>query len=155
MWWYKLIVAAIRNGGHGDQYGFYAGRVSLSESWADFLGMTYAHRQYPSNSYHTYGTWLDKLEHTWNEKTNHIPIGLLHDLIDGRGLEQPSRNLDFSGWATINDQVEGFTIQQLYQALQPQILNMQNYKQELENSSLPSTSNTQAQFDDLFSQYGI
>lgn len=148
-YWADLVAAEVAAGGHGNQNSDDADIIAKCESWAEFLGgHVYVHRTY-NNATSLGETWLQRLEETWNENPNHIPIGLYHDLMD-IGTEPTSYNQD-SPYAstTVVDNVSGFTIPQMFASL----AGNQSFSYNLINNYLSSTSNTQAQVTALFQSY--
>jgi len=130
-----------------------AGRIALCESWAEHIGLTFANKTYPTDPLTSInGTYIDRLERTWNESTNHIPIGLYHDLIDG-GTEPISWNADWSASTTVNDNVSGFTNQMLFNCLNANVSSINDFRTQLINTQLSNTSNTQTNVIALFNSY--
>lgn len=159
-WWLNMIEATVLNGGWGDQNGFDAERISIAESWAGFLGRTYTHNSYPDFELATVPsepslTWEESLEQTLNWNSNHVPIGLHHDLIDGRRNEvEGSDNFDGTDFTIVNDQVEGFTIGQIFSSLNSNVSSVQEFESVLIADHLPSTTNSIIQVNNIFDQYG-
>ncbi len=130
-----------------------AGRIALCESWAEHIGMTFADKTYPQNGQQSIGVlYIDRLERTWNEIPNHIPIGLYHDLIDG-GIESISWNADWSASTTVNDNVSGFTNQMMFNCLNANVSSINDFRTQLINTQLSNTSNTQINVNALFNSY--
>jgi len=153
LYWLDVIEAEVGANGWGNENSDDAGRIAVCESWAEHIGMTYAHRRYPVFNSILLGTWETRLEETTNDSPNHVPIGLHHDLIDS-GSEPESE--DIRGDAppsTVNDQVSGFTINQMFSALTSEITTPDEYRIRLINLHLGSTSNTTQQVNDLFNSY--
>ncbi len=74
-----------------------------------------------------------------------IPKGLMEDMIDnGEPASSP-----------VNDQVSGFTIAQLFKALQSDVTTLAQYKAKIvsQNTTLPGNT-TSAQLTALFASYG-
>jgi len=157
-YWLKVIEAEVAANGWGDGSENEAGRVALVESWADFIGTTYAHRTYGDNN-SVPGNWNTQLERTWNEVPNHVPIGLHHDLVDAAiGSEVPNPcDADvmngIPNCTTMIDNVDGFTISQLFSSLNSDVKNPGQYFDELIDNHLGSTTNTQAEVGQLFLNY--
>ena len=100
-YWLGLVTAETAAGGHGDATSFDSGRIALVESWAEFIAMTYTHREFPTDDVTSInGTWNTRLERTWNEDSNHIPIGLHHDLVDAAVGSEPALVCNQSGGCT-------------------------------------------------------
>lgn len=74
-----------------------------------------------------------------------IPKGLMEDLMDNTPGEQ-----------TVNDQVSGFTISQIFNAYQTNVTSVQQYKTTIinQNPVLPGNT-TLAQFNNLFASYNF
>lgn len=156
----ELVAAEIAADGHGTPGSNDAGRIAVCESWADFLGYTYNHRTFPSNGVTSIGrTWREELERTWNETNGHVPIGLHHDLIDVG--EPPFSSSDSntacneygSACATINDNVSGFTIAQLFSSLNSSTTTINQYRLNLITHHLSSTTNSVEELNALFNSY--
>lgn len=160
-YWDELVKAearAILSGGndesHGNSTSPDAGRIALCESWAEHIGMSYAHRSYPLVTQTSIGiTWERWLEETWNETTNHIPIGLYHDLADNSNDVNQACDQDGNGCAIIDDQVRGFTNQQMFSCLTNDITDPDAFIVRLIANHLAATPNTAIQVNNLFSQY--
>ncbi|RLD40983.1 MAG: hypothetical protein DRI86_14295 [Bacteroidetes bacterium] len=130
-----------------------AGRIALCESWAEHIGKTIAHETYPTNNLTSIiETYIERLDKTWNEVPNHIPIGLYHDLIDG-GTEPISWNRDWSSSTTVLDNVSGFSNHQMFQCLNSNTVDIDDFKQLLISDYLNTTSNTTNEVDLLFNSY--
>ena len=151
-YWDQLVQAEVLAGGHGNENSKDAGRIALCESWAEHIGMSYAHRRYGAdNSWtRTYDKWL---EETWNETQHHIPVGLYHDLSDNLNDTISACNMDFSGCVLIDDQVSGFTNQQMFSCLTSDIVSPIDFINRLIANHLANTTNTEVQVMDLFNQY--
>ncbi len=156
--WMTLITAEIKadnddGGPHGNSSSWEAGRIALCESWAEHIGMTFADKTYPLPLQQSIGVlYIDRLERTWNEVPNHIPIGLYHDLIDG-GTEPPSWNADWSASTTVNDNVSGFTNQMMFNCMNANVSSINDFRTQLINTQLSNTSNTQTNVNALFNSY--
>ena len=158
-YWMAVIAAQINafeqdGHPHGNPSSWEAGRIALCESWAEHIGMSFTHKSYPLSGNTSIGniTYLRQLEETWNEFDNHIPIGVYLDLIDN-GVEPLSINEHNSGSTTVIDNVSGFSNQQMYNCLNVNITNINDFKQLLINDYLNSTSNTSSEVNDLFNSY--
>lgn len=124
VYWEILAYSEIIAGGHGTENSVNAPLIAVSESWADFIGMTYAHRQYgASNSLGILISYLNWLETSKNESENHVPVGFFHDLVGGINNEVGCDKDQFGRCpptgggvccGPINDQVTGFTISQMF-----------------------------------------
>ncbi|MBK6574108.1 MAG: hypothetical protein IPO72_09145 [Saprospiraceae bacterium] len=118
LFWEELISAEAGANGHGNSGSKNAGIISISESWAEHIGLSYTHKTYagfPNNSY--YGNdWNQSEEKTRNEESNHIPIGLYNDFMDGLD-EEWANNYYSGGSGTILDWVKGFTNSQMFNLL--------------------------------------
>lgn len=142
-YWQDLAQAEIDAGGWGTWDGPDADIISITESWADFIANTYSHRTYDGNTSLGAGnTWENEIEETRNLRFNFIPAGLHHDLVD---------NLVDPLWR-VNDNVEGFSIQQLYSTLDGNTRSIPIYRQKV-NTFLPLTGDTQQEFNNLFDSY--
>lgn len=158
-YWIGLVEAEILANGHGDQQSHDAGRIALCESWAGHIGHAYTHRTY-GNDFSGFQSWNQRLEETWNESFNHIPIGLYHDLADvGEpvrtvgGITFSACNQDGSGCTVIDDPVSDFTLRQMFLCLTPAVTTVDQFRQNLIANHLTATSNTEAQVNTLFNQY--
>ena len=154
-YWMLLATAEIAADGWGDENSQDAGRIAVCESWAEHVGETYTHRRYLENN-SIFGDWERRLETTRNDTTNHVPIGLHHDLIDVANV------LDTNACdrtrppqcGPIVDNVSGFFNGQLFSVLTPQVSNIEVYRDRVINVLLPAVPGNTAQgIDDLFNSY--
>lgn len=153
-YWLDLVQAEIEaatdeegNGGHGNQFSENADFISLIESWAHHLGHTYADRSYaPLSASNRNITWLEILESDVNESPNHIPEGLYHDLFDVN-TNMVDQNLG------INDNVLGFTNQQMFSCFTSDIRSIEAFQTCLANNHLADSGNTIVDFNALFNSY--
>ncbi len=155
VYWDLLINAEIAAYlGTGNPHGMTGnGIIAVCESWAEHLANTYTHKTYGGHGRPPdQNTWEEYLETTWNESPGHVPIGLYHDLIDG-GVEPESCNRFGGGCVTIDDQVEGFTLAQMFSCLTPTTLTTGNFISRLIRDHLASTNNTRAEVLALFNDY--
>jgi len=137
-----VIEAEVGANGWGNENSDDAGRIAVCESWAEHIGMTYAHRSYFTNT--SIGeTFEARTERRVNAKPNHVPWGLHHDLLDGV-VDPPTR---------VVDHVSGFTNAQLFNTLNNTVINPEQYRSRLIQLHLGSTSNTEQQVNDLFNSY--
>ncbi len=168
-YWRDLSIAEINAGiatgsGHGDQFSQDAGLIAVVESWAEYIGMSYTHRIYGLNNSVAANTnyWQNYLEATHNESDNHIPIGMHHDLADNTPLEgyawddddpnfwdNPNPGMRFP----IDDQVNGFTNQQMFQSLNSNVSTPDQYRVWLNNNFTGASGNTANDINDLFNSY--
>ena len=174
-WWeefvYSVSFAIARHGvngnaspyGTGDD-GFLSDYISLAESWAEHVGRTIADRVYGLNSTNFIGqrsvAYSNNLFIPGSSHLNYledfsplrpfdpfrwIPDGLWNDLLD-------DRNDIFFGRVNINDDVFGYTNQAFFNALDPDITNLQGYRIRL----LTENGNNQAsEVTQLFTDYGF
>ena len=164
-YWADVITAEVAaeydgntNGSHGDEFSFDAGRIAVVESWAEYLAHDYLDRIYPIST-DEQRPWNEVIERSWNEVNNHVPIGLHHDLVD---VGEPPRfaggtttacNTRAAGCTAIVDNVDGFNNSQMYFSLNNNVTTVNQYRIELINNHLGSTSNTQADVNALFNSY--
>ncbi len=164
VYWREVINAEINANGHGNQNSVDAGRIAIVESWADHLGMSYTNKQYGINNSLQAGfnAWGLTLEDMHNETLNHIPTGLHNDLLDNTPWETNSWDSDdpFFGdnggvgvHFPIDDQVDGFTNQQLFYSLNANVTTIDQYRIWLNNNYTISSGNTVADVNDLFNSY--
>ena len=142
---YHIVANAIAgNGVYGSPGNFAAGsapgRVAITESWSEFTGMSYAHRQYGTNNSVPLN-WQALLEERI-ATSGFIPDGLHYDLIDHR--------MDTNG---ITDNVSGFTSQQIFSSISSEVHTLGQFQDKLVNEYLNSTTNTLQQIEDLFDDY--
>lgn len=151
-YWSNLVAAEVAAGGHGNQNSNDAARISVVESWADYIGgHVYTHRTYgPITSIG--GTWIQLLEETWNENPSHIPVGLYHDLVDV-GEIGTACNQDASGCTIIPDAVSGFTNAQMFSCLTSSTTSITGFRNCLNTNFTVSTGNTVAAVNALFASY--
>lgn len=158
-YWTKVASAEIAAGGHGTEESWMAGIIEVAESWAEYLGHVYNHNYYGSNASITRRgsriTWEHQLERLWNEKPNHIPIGLHHDLVDvGEPFGPFSCDQDApTHCSSISDVVDGFTRSQMFSCLTSGTDRIEDYQNCLISNHLSSTGNNVSQVDNLFNSY--
>lgn len=150
---------------YGDGTNSQSAITTLSEGWAYHLGHYFTDERYGNSSSDLYddgqqasyyngsptaglSSHLNLLENfNPNSATAHfkwIPKGLFYDLNDTRN--------DFLFDPTMtNDQVSGYTNQQLFNAFQSNIYTLQDFRIKLLQTTTNSTS---AFVPNLFSQYG-
>ena len=175
-WWNELVNAETyeitRFGLNGAQspYGIgddgeMSGRIALAESWAEHIGRVMTDTKYGTTSSAQYNqgeiyvnnspvmglsSHLNLLEDFDPSRTGDpfkwIPQGLYYDIIDNRNdLTVPSPRV------LINDQVDGYTNLQFFDALDNDILTLPAYRDRL----LQESGNNQgAQVINLFAAYG-
>ena len=157
---YGEVVAEFADGDpHGVATSLNAGHISVAESWAGFIGWFYANRTYPPGIESIVRDWGQRLERIHNEVAMHIPVGLHNDLIDASpdvGNEPLISCLDDgSSCFFVTDNVDEFTISELFSLLDAGTISMPIFRTRLETNFLPSTTNTQSQMDALFFDYGL
>lgn len=154
-YWMFLATAEIAADGWGDENSQDAGRISICESWAEHIGEIYTHRRYLGNN-SIFGDWERRLETTRNDTTNHIPIGLHHDLVDVANVLDANacdRTIP-PQCGLIVDNVSGFSNGQLLSVLTPQVSNIELYRDRIVDVLLPAVPGNTAQgIDDLFNSY--
>jgi hypothetical protein len=125
----------------------------VAESWAEHIGLTFADMTYPNTGQQSIGDlYINRLEETWNEVPNHIPIGLYHDLIDS-GTEPISWNDDNSASTTVNDNVSGFSNHMMFNCLDANTTSISNFQTQLINTQLANTTNSLSNVNLLFGNY--
>lgn len=131
--WKDYIAYIFANGGYGDVTKPGSGMIQLSEAWAEDLSNICA--------YQTYG---DTIYLRYNEKpfTDFIPYGIYYDIYDDAVDRIRNRTLD---------EVSGLDFTQLYQLLQPNIRNKQQFRDALK-LKLPTQTK---QIDSLYVGYGF
>lgn len=159
IFWGGLISAEVAALGHGNQNSDNADLIALCESWAGHIGHSYTHRRYGGDNSINFD-WQVIEERTWNEYTNHIPVGLYNDLIDiteatftASGTTVSACNAYESGCTMITDEVSGFTNDQMFSCLSSSTDNIVEFKNCLIANHLGSTANSVAQVNALFNSY--
>jgi len=115
---------------------------------------TFADMRYPLSGQQSINQlYVDRLEETWNEELNHIPVGLYHDLIDGGTEPLISTDIFDANSTSITDNVFGFTNQQLFNCILSTTSTMNGYQQNVINFYLSSTSNSVTEVNMLFNSY--
>lgn len=154
-YWMLLAIAEIGADGWGGENSLDAGRIAICESWAEHIGETYTHRRYLENN-SIAGNWEELLETTRNDTTNHIPIGLHHDLIDVANVLDINAcdRTDIPQCGPVVDNVSGLSNGMLFSVLSPQVANVNAYRERIINVLLPSVPGITTQgIDDLFNSY--
>jgi hypothetical protein len=147
-YWLSYIAYVVDNDGYGDPTNPGAGRIAISEAWAEYCGATFAHLRF-GNSYSIGETWQSYIEnfkpYAGSAYWDWIPKGLMHDLVD------PMIEPNSTG---VIDKVEGYTMQKCYNALTPSVTSVSQYRTTFLNQN-PGMNITQLGFyNQLFSSYG-
>ena len=130
--WNDLVWAEILAGGHGNQSSNSAPLIALCESWAEHIGLDYAIRSYPIfNSEPLWGSWISRAELIKNERLNHIPIGFYYDLIDNHVDVFNACDHGIVNCGPIDDHVDGYNNQQLFELLTGNIRSPAEFRDEL------------------------
>jgi hypothetical protein len=152
---------------YGDGYSSNSPIIALGEGWAYHMGHFLADQRYGIKASCTYEgqqykycpnvsanpaphPHIDVLEFFVPNYTpdpfHWIPKGLMEDLIDNT-TEPPSTG--------VNDQVSGFTIAQIFSALQSDVTTVQQYKARLilQNPNTTNNPNLSTQITNLFASY--
>jgi hypothetical protein len=164
--WYQNFVTAelsqsIIHGTHNDPLNPYGDAISadapiiaLGEAWAYHMGHFLADQRYGIHAYNEYegqigygqgpgvNTEIEVIEN-WNpnysyDSFNWIPKGLMEDMMDNTNENYP-----------VIDGIGGFTISQLFAALQSDVTTLQQYKARLITQN-PTQS---TQINNIFGQY--
>ena len=171
-WYNSFVDAEISEiiGNAGGTYSPYgqstdpgAGIIALGESWAYYMGHYLADKQYglsssiaveqgigytSNNPIFGFSSHLNLLEDFSPARTNDpfywIPQGLFYDLKD-------SRNETRSTGGNVDDNVSGYTNQQMFNAFQSSIYTLQDYRDKL---LLQNGNNQAVEITSLFTQYG-
>jgi hypothetical protein len=170
-WWLQLGIAESKNPGsgfYGDCCTHYSFRIALAEGWAYFMGHYLSDKKWKlkSTSFPEQGSFNLRQNFLYfssqNGISSHIyflesynprrsidpdrwiPKGLFYDLCDSSGEKYP----DASG---IYDDVSGFTIEQLYKAMRPDVESIIDFKYQLLKAN---KDNQHAAVMKLFAQYG-
>jgi hypothetical protein len=128
-----------------------AGRLAISESWAEHLEHVYTDRAYGVNFSGAF-SWLDRLDRWRNDSPNHVPIGIHLDLFDN--MEPPlSFDREGGGSCLVVDNVTGLTNGQLFSVLDAATDDPQVYRQRIINDLLPGSGIAVGDVDALFNSY--
>jgi len=135
----------------------------LREAWAYHMGHFLADQRYglqsseacdqfcfdnnfPVSDWSSYMNALENFDPNYSSDPFHwIPKGLMNDLMDDR-----NDNNAFPVSVPLNDQVQGYTIAQLFNALQSDITTLQAYHSRL----ISQTNNNPTGVSTIFSFYG-
>lgn len=133
--WGGLVAAETFANGHGTAASNNADIISLCESWAEHIGMTYEARTYG-------GAILNDLERTRNESLDHIPIGVYYDLIDNvndpnLACDRPENGVS-GACGLINDAASGFTNSQMFNILDGNTRSPVTFRNRLITGSPPA-----------------
>jgi hypothetical protein len=141
-YWNNLVGAEILANGHGSSNSTASGIISLSESWAEHIGLTFSNMNYGlSNS--VLGNYQTILEGVRNESLNHIPIGFYNDLIDvapGEGLACDFGPAPTPACGVITDAVGGFTNAQMFGVFNGSIDSPLKFRNSLIIGATPATT---------------
>ena len=137
--------------------------IALGEAWGHHMGHFLADQRYGLNSSETgeqgigfnnndipgFSSHLVTLENFDPNRTvdpfHWIPKGLMYDLMDNRN------ELFVAGFPLIDDEVAGYTIQQIFAALQSDVSSPQQYRVRIQQQN---RGNQTIQITNLFAQYG-
>jgi hypothetical protein len=153
IYWGEVIsnIVAVWAGSSCNGYGcgneIFAGNTQVNEAWAEYLGKDYHRRIHPNGEVGVdisvgVSSWLaypQALENGSFFRNAWIPTGVFFDLTDAANT------------AEFNDNVQGISISQMYNAFSPNIHNFCDY----EDRFLQMNSNiTRAQFNGVLLQNG-
>ncbi|PWU05114.1 MAG: hypothetical protein C5B52_00280 [Bacteroidetes bacterium] len=169
-WWMRLGIAENDNPGEGT-YGncctVYAPSIALAEGWAYYMGHHLADKKWgmlstsfpeqgdlirmqnlvtfrATANFSSHVVFLESYQpHKKDDPNAWIPKGLLYDLVDSSTELFPQ-----SG---IIDEVSGFTNEELYKALQPDVKDIFEYKHKL---LIQNNFRQQQAVNELFKEYG-
>ncbi len=167
-YWISEINYTIAHTGYGDGTDPGADRVEVVETWGNEMGYYLADRYYglnhsnnntpnPDNQTpmrHLYGLENPKYYDPPNE---FIPVGLFRDLVDDNSqnpLQGPNGLVGVYENSTVTDDVKDFTHLQLYSALASDVTSIPTFRTQLTAIVPGLNSNTQTDFNALFSSYG-
>ncbi|MFK8164227.1 MAG: hypothetical protein AB8H12_17410 [Lewinella sp.] len=91
----------------------------------------------------------------WNDETNFIPQGLFFDLFDVNNSFPAGVSRSEPSFVGSLDQVGSYSFEQQLNALNPAIVTIPDFQQNLFSSATPTTASTRGQFDNLFLTYGF
>jgi len=128
-----------------------AGRIAISESWAEHIGHVIADGKYGSNT-SSGVAFIDVLEETRNFRASHIPIGIYLDLFD-TGVEPVSSDVVGGGSGIVSDGVSGFTTGQIFGLYDPTITSPTVLQTRINTSLVSGSGNTTAAVNALFLSY--
>jgi hypothetical protein len=136
----------------GDENVAGAGRLAITESWAEHLEHVYTDRAYTGFPTSIGEPWLDRLDGWRNHRPNHVPIGLHLDLLDNA---EPAISDDRFGGGSgaVIDNVTGLTNGQLFSVLDAATDDPQVYRQRIINDLLPGSGIAVGDVDALFNSY--
>jgi hypothetical protein len=152
-YWGSLAAAEVFANGHGDQFSNNAGIISVCESWAEHIGLTYADRTYgTSNSLFSHSSFSERQEQVRNESLNHIPVGLYNDLTDNTpdSVESCDEDSFDCCCALINDQASGHSNSALFNLLDGATTTPQIFINRLNSTVSPQE---QSRINNLFGGY--
>jgi len=164
-YWIDEIEYTLANDGYGNGTADDAGRPAIVESWANFIGPTVADAAYHDDSspYHyqqngvvftqshapIQSSFLQAMEAfdpaLPNDPFNWMPRGIMHDLRDDNPASHENLN------NPVTDNVTGYTIPQLFSALQNDVASPIQYKDKLLQQN---SNNQQSDVNTLFKSYG-
>lgn len=151
-YWESEIAYTVWHGGYGDKSDNDAGRVAVVEAWGYFIGNTFNANKYdvlrPAISFSERQQLENQIpddniseNFATNSSRGWIPFGMLHDMTDN------GENFGFTG---VNDNVNTYSIQQIFRGYQPDASTIQMFRNELLNRN----GNSQAtQIDQLITSY--
>jgi len=146
-YWIAEVAYTIAHFGYGDGTAPGADRVEVVETWANEMGYYLADRYYGLN--HSIEPHHFKYSPP-DDPINFIPWGLMHDLAD----DNNSNPIGLLEHSSITDNVKDFTLLQLYHALTSDVTSIPTFRTQLAAIVPDLNSNTQTDFNALFSSYG-
>jgi hypothetical protein len=145
--WSRYVLKIIINGGVGSTNALGYKQVALVEGFADFLGNLGTYKIYNGNLPSIANLFLRSNEEQTPSQESWIPYGFFHDLYDNG---EPA----FTG---VTDNADGFTVANLYQALESpesnivdRVNNLEEYKESL---MLIMLNRQKTQVEGLLNQY--
>jgi len=139
-YWLSYIGYIVTNLGYGDGTASGAGRIEVSETWAETIGDIYTDRRYTINSIGSQYTKFMEI-YPYNDW---IAEGIMYDMLDNDNYWDT-----YFGYI---DNVNLYTLSHCYNAMDDDVVSLVDFK----NRILLETNNLQqTEVNDLFTSYGF
>jgi len=141
-YWAIYIGYILANNGYGNINTTGSARIEISEGWADFVGHNFSHARYGLNF-----SIVDNYRNTidlFQPRPISFPFnsgGTMHDMTDVMELN-----------GAIRDEVQTYTMQEIFEALQPNIVSVPQFRDEV---LMRNNFKEQLPMGVLFGDYGF
>ncbi|NQW42233.1 MAG: hypothetical protein HQ463_02210 [Bacteroidetes bacterium] len=124
--WFNYVSYVILNGGYGNASTTGSERIEVSEGWADYVGYEFAHARYGlqhSDMNNRTNTWQVRIENfAAKPVSGNFPFDAGGTMFDMTENGEPFFTL-------IRDEVQTYTMNEIFNALQPNVTSVQDFHQ--------------------------